>query len=132
MLSRFVVAGAAAAALAAADESVAVTPLGSVKGLVFDSFRVFQGVPYAAPPVGALRWAPPAPVAAWAPTVWDATVEGAGCPQLCVEDEPPHICPPVQDESCLFMNIWTPRAAALSSPAPVIVFWHGGNFHDGE
>lgn len=127
--------GLAAAALCiagvVADEAVVNTPLGPLRGLVYPTHRLFQGVKYA----HVQRWAPPAPVASWAPTVLNATVEGPGCPQLCTNDEPPHICPPpsMQSEECLFMNVYTPRAAALqqSGPVPVLVFIHGGNFHDG-
>lgn len=88
--------------------------------------REFRGVPYAAPPVGALRWAQTAPVAAWAPATLPATADAAGCMQHC--HEPPHACPAVISEDCLYLNIFTPRAAALnaSGPVPVLLFIHGG------
>lgn len=111
------------AAVAAADESVVQTALGPVQGIVQDRFRVFEGVPYAAPPVGELRWQPPQPVAAWGPSVLNATVDPPGCVQLCTEDEPPHICPGSHiSEDCLYMNIWTPRMpnGPPAQPLPVV------------
>lgn len=124
--------GAVFAVAAAQDPSVVTLPNGAVKGLVFATHRAFLGVPYGAPPVGPLRWAPPVARAAWAPAVWDATADAPGCPQVCTEDEPPHICPPVakQSEDCLFLNVFTPLAAP-ATPSPVLLFLHGGNFHDG-
>jgi carboxylesterase type B len=113
--------------LVSADEARVQTPLGPVQGLVLPdgSGRLFMGVPYAAP---ITRWRDSTPVAAWAPSTLDATVEAPGCIQLCTEDEPPHICPAHQSEQCLIVNIWTPRLPATGSPSwPVIVFMHGGS-----
>lgn len=114
----------------AADPAVVDTPLGPVRGVVGPSWRLFAGVPYAAPPTGARRWAPPAPVAAWGPGVLDATHDAPGCLQVCTDDEPPHICPARVDEDCLYLNVWAPLAPAAGS-LPVVIFIHGGNFHDG-
>ena len=83
-----------------ADDSIVVTPNGPVQGLLFDTHRAFLGVPYGAPPIGALRWAPPQPHAPWT-SVINATMAAPGCPQVCVTDEPPHICPVTQSEDCL-------------------------------
>jgi len=121
---------------ALADPSIVTTPLGPVHGIVGDSFRLFEGVPYAAPPVGPLRWERPQPVAAWGPTPYDATKEPNGCMQVCTDDEPPHICPTVISEDCLYMNVWTPLPSGDPVPVgdtglPVMMFFHGGNFHDG-
>ena len=115
-----------------ADEALVQTKLGAVQGFVLEdgSARLFEGVRYAQPPA---RWRQSEPVAAWAPTTYDATAEKPGCVQLCTEDEPPHICPPVTSEDCLFLNVWTPRTPADGSTPnwPTILFIHGGNFHDG-
>jgi carboxylesterase type B len=128
----FVAAAAVASAgVAAGDASVVVTPLGAVQGIVGAGWRVFEGVPYAAPPVGPLRWQPPQPVAPWAPATLNATSDPPGCMQLCVNNEPPHICPnPHISEDCLYMNIWTPNPPP-AGPVPVLIFIHGGNFVDG-
>lgn len=115
-----------------AAEDIVQTPSGAVRGLVFDTHRLFQAVPYATPPVGKLRWEHPQPVAPWHPKVLNGTAQAPGCPQKCWGDEPPHICPPKISEDCLYMNIWTPRAAETEKElVPVIIFLHGGNFHDG-
>lgn len=81
--------------------------------------RSWRGIPYAAPPTGLLRWQPPKPPANWTAPL-DATVYGAGCPQTC--DLPPHTCPVRTDESCLFLNVWSPTGADQSSALPVL-FW---------
>ena len=118
-------------ALAGAQDSTVTipTPDGPLTGLLLDTHIAFIGVPYAAPPVGPLRWAPPAPPAPWT-SPRDAVEDPPGCPQVCTTDEPPHICPQVQDEDCLYLNVYLPRVPG-PTPAPVLIFSHGGNFHDG-
>lgn len=115
------------AACAAADESVVITPLGTIQGIVTDAARQFRGVPYATQPVGALRFEPPLPASPFSSTLM-ATQDPPGCIQIC--GEPPFVCPKTTSEACLFLNIFTPRASALTVPVPVLVFIHGGNFRD--
>ena len=80
----------------------------------------FLGIPYAAPPVGELRWKPPAPVEKWSGER-SATHFGAACPQL-----PANWFPSVPwSEDCLYLNVWTPRLAA-GARLPVLVYFHGG------
>lgn len=81
----------------------------------------FLGIPYAAPPVGDLRWRPPRPAAAW-PGTRAATRYGAACPQLPAA----WLAYPSWNEDCLYLNVWTPQ---LSEKArlPVIVYFHGGS-----
>jgi para-nitrobenzyl esterase len=81
----------------------------------------FLGVPYAAPPVGELRWNPPLPPKKWIGTR-QATTYGAVCPQL-----PAGWLPYIAgNEDCLFLNIWTTHLSA-SAKQPVIVYFHGGS-----
>ena len=92
----------------------------------------FQGVPYAAPPVGDLRWKPPRPVVAW-DGVRNATAPGPICMQTgpawvraptAAEDDP-------QSEDCLHLNVWAPREPVARAPLPVMVWVHGGGFFNG-
>ena len=84
--------------------------------------RIFRRVPYAAPPVGALRWQPPRPPTPWGPRTLQATTDAPGCPQYCGVA---HSCPAGVSEDCLFLNVFTPRLAQLAAPAPVLLFIHG-------
>lgn len=102
------------------------TPLGAVSGFSCENFKAYLGVPYGQ----AKRWEHSTLVSPWSPSTWDATHDPPGCPQVCTEDEPPHICPVKQSEDCLFLNVYTP-AVAPPTPTPVLLFIHGGNFHDG-
>jgi len=94
---------------------------GVLEGLNAGGVTAFLGVPYAAPPIGDLRWQPPQPPDAWTGTR-KAVQFSPACPQL-----PAGWLPyPEWSEDCLYLNVWTP---ALSSEAqlPVIVFIHGGS-----
>lgn len=103
------------------------TDKGVVRGTLTDSTRVFQGIPYAAPPTGDRRWAPPAPARPWH-GVRDADEPGAACPQLGVL---PPVGPASDDEDCLYVNVTTPRTGS-AEPRPVMVYLHGGDHTDGE
>ncbi|OPG14145.1 carboxylesterase family protein [Microbispora sp. GKU 823] len=88
--------------------------------------RVFKGVPYAAPPIGPLRWRTPRPPAFWE-GVRPATVYGPVAPQPRVP--PSSLYFPgerAQSEDCLYLNVWSP--AEPEEPRPVIVWFHIGTF----
>ena len=109
--------------------TVASTALGALDGAEEAGVAVFRGVPYAAPPVGPLRFLPPQPSAAWRGKR-DATRHGPIAPQTPSRlraamgsfDRP-------QDEDCLTLTIWTPAADARRRP--VLVWLHGGAWLSG-
>jgi para-nitrobenzyl esterase len=108
------------------DPSVVKTTAGLVQGVATLDKRHFAGIPYAAPPVGPLRWQPPQPVAPW-PGVRDATKVGP----RCLQDEGSDLEMGRQtDEDCLTLNVWTPPPA--EEPRPVMVWIHGGAFINGN
>ena len=98
---------------------------GPVRGSAHDGYRTFEGIPYAAPPVGRLRWAPPHRAAPWS-GVRDATRPGSACPQPAGE-----VPGGSTDEDCLHLNVTTPDGAGPARPRPVIVWMHGGGFTTG-
>jgi len=98
---------------------------GPVRGAAHDGYRTFEGVPYAAPPVGGLRWAPPRRATPWS-AVRDATRPASACPQPAGE-----VPGGSTDEDCLHLNVTTPDDAGPARPRPVIVWLHGGGFTTG-
>ncbi|WP_346346762.1 carboxylesterase family protein [Streptomyces sp. SID161] len=98
---------------------------GLVRGAVHDGYRTFEGVPYAAPPVGGLRWAPPRPATPWT-GVREATRPASACPQT-----PGEVPGGSTDEDCLHLNITVPGSADRARSRPVIVWLHGGGFTTG-
>ncbi len=101
------------------------TESGDVRGTTTDGVRSFLGIPYAAPPVGDLRWRAPAPTEPW-DGVREANVAGAPCPQTI-----PIVNAPTGSEDCLYLNVVTPDPLP-SGPAPVMVWIHGGGFTSGD
>ena len=94
------------------------------------SVQRFLGIPYAAPPLGALRWKAPQPVPAWS-TPRDASRFGSVCPQvvLALFPVPGKAAGDIQgNEDCLYLNIYAPKAATAASNLPVMVWIHGGAF----
>ena len=94
--------------------------------------RVFKGIPFAAPPVGDLRWRPPQPVAPWdgvreADEFGNVCIQPPGVGRLNIavlEDSPP------LDEDCLYLNVWT-GAESAAERRPVMVYAFGGAFTEG-
>ncbi len=94
---------------------------GALAGIESNGVRAFLGVPYAAAPVGELRWKAPQAVATWKGTR-DARQYAAACPQP--DDKMYGLTPKVQSEDCLNLNVWAP--AKTDKPLPVMVWLHGG------
>ncbi|MGH8881493.1 MAG: carboxylesterase/lipase family protein, partial [Stackebrandtia sp.] len=110
----------------AVKHPVVETSNGPVRGVETSTVRTYQGVPYAAPPVGDLRWEPPAPVEPWT-DVRDASKPGKPCTQPT--DQP--IGVPGGEEDCLTLNVTTP-AKKGHKKKPVVVWIHGGSFTYGD
>jgi len=145
-------AGAACLHPAGREAPVVAVTGGRIRGALEDGAAVFRGVPFAAPPVGPLRWRPPAPVLAWQ-GVRDATGYGPICPQisdlggnidrilsahgygalrrLLVRSFAGLRGEPRQDEDCLTLNIRT-RNLGSAVRQPVMVWIHGGAHRNGS
>lgn len=127
--------GAPLAASAQAPATPASVPVvkttdGAVKGAATDGIASFKGIPYAAPPVGPLRWRPPQPKAAWK-GVRDATRVGAICEQV-YNAKDNGVGPLPMSEDCLTLNVWTPDVEAKTGKKPVMVWIHGGGHVNGS
>ncbi|WP_343517933.1 carboxylesterase family protein [Sphingomonas sp.] len=118
----------AAGAPALAQSPTVTAPAGTMEGALQDGVRVFRGIPYAQPPVGPMRWKPPAALPAWQ-GVRKATAFGPSCVQPRSGGTSIYTNPPERmSEDCLTLNIWAPQTAAR---LPVIVWIHGGALVNG-
>jgi para-nitrobenzyl esterase len=117
--------GAAATARAAAPDEAVVSG-GALKGVVLGQVVAFKNIPFAAPPVGELRWRPPQPAAPWS-GVRDASAFGPSC----IQSGGLFGGGPNQSEDCLSLNVWTPARRA-GARLPVMVWIHGGGFIGGS
>jgi len=98
---------------------------GLVQGTEEDGLFVYRGIPYAAPPLGDLRWRPPQPAPKW---------HGIGTAKEfdpeCIQSNPAIANLPAPSEDCLYLNIWTPMKHA-EQRLPVMVWIHGGGLMAG-
>ena len=112
----------------------ASTKDGLIAGIRNSGVTEFLGIPYAAPPVGKLRWMPPQPVALW--TGFKNTYHfGPTCAQITTLG--PFAGPANSNEDCLYLNVFAPNVKAnfipsLKTKLPVLVWIHGGGYVDGE
>jgi para-nitrobenzyl esterase len=121
-----VVAAAHVACVAVAQQ--VLTESGAISGVRESGLSVYKGVPFAAPPVGDLRWRPPVHVAPWTGTRKSDAFAPA-CMQVGVSM--PGETPPAVSEDCLYLNIWTPEKS-LQECLPVIVWIYGGGYINGS
>lgn len=102
------------------------TSLGPLAGIGGGNASVnqFLGVPFAAPPLGALRWVAPQPPISWAPSTRNATWFAPGC----MQDEWYWGILGGISEDCLYLNIYVPNKAPPAGGFPIMLFWYGGSF----
>jgi para-nitrobenzyl esterase len=110
--------GAACGADIPPADGIAITTSGAVRGQRQGDTWSYLGIPYAAPPVGPLRFAPPAAPACWE-QIRPADTYGPRCPQLAGGAV-------IGDEDCLTLNVWVPAAASPPGGRPVMLWIHGG------
>lgn len=104
------------------------TEAGQLEGITENGALVFKGIPFAAPPVGQLRWREPAPAAPWS-GVKRADRFSPTCmqPGSYPDDAPPE----PKSEDCLYLNVWLPPGAH-DKPLPVMVWIYGGGLLNGS
>lgn len=104
------------------------TSWGWVSGSQADGVAVFRGLPFAAPPVGELRFQPPVPPRPWA-GIRDANLPGPICPQpITLLEQAMGLSGMPMDEDCLYLDVFTPSP---NGSRPVMVWFHGGAFRSG-
>ena len=111
------------------DQSILITDRGPVRGVVTTALRMYLGIPYAAPPVGRLRWRPPKVHERWSAPL-NATKFGNHCPQEASVFGTASVT-----EDCLYLNVFTPNVsdeAITPRTYPVMVWIHGGALSVGE
>ena len=118
----------ASTAFSFAQAPGALTDSGPISGIAEGGLKIYKGVPFAAPPVGSLRWRPPTRVTAWTHTR-KADAFAPACMQEGVSM--PGEAAPKISEDCLYLNIWTP-ANNTQQPLPVIVWIYGGGYINGS
>jgi para-nitrobenzyl esterase len=110
----------------ATQTGIIQTTNGPIQGSVVGSVNEFLGVPYAAPPVGALRWTPPT-----APAPWTQTIQTTSFGNFCPQGES-ELSPGGGNEDCLYLNVYAPAGVTQGSNLPVMVWMHGGGLTTGS
>jgi para-nitrobenzyl esterase len=106
------------------------TQSGLVQGTMQDGIAVYKGIPFAAPPLGDLRWKAPQPLAAWT-GVRNADKFAPACMQIPIVMPALGLDPVTVDEDCLYLNVWTPAKSPKDHLA-VMVWIYGGGFTIGS
>src|SRR5271155_5801472 len=119
---------AAASAAAAASSPIVITEAGAISGVTQGEIAVYRGVPFAAAPVGILRWQPPI-----APAAWTGTRAAQAFEPACMQEgvSMPGETPPATSEDCLYLNLWAPRRHTKAG-LPVLVWIYGGGYRNGS
>ncbi|OJW73843.1 MAG: hypothetical protein BGO57_04330 [Sphingomonadales bacterium 63-6] len=131
----------ASAAVAQAGQPTLAKPVttkqGKIQGVAGneDGITVFKGIPFAAPPVGDLRWEQPQP-----PAKWSGVRDGSQYGAPCIQNPAPNRFPkngatdfnnaPEMSEDCLYLNVWTP-AKTGKEKLPVMIWLYGGAYNEG-
>lgn len=125
----FIIAVVAFPGIVSAQIQTAQVTGGTVEGVLKDGIASFKGIPFAAPPVGNLRWRAPQPVIPWngikkADTFGPAPIQDINLGAKYFQN-------PNVSEDCLYINVWT-AAKSAGEKRPVIVWIHGGGFASGS